>query len=476
MSTNLFDNYHAWFPGTKIELVNGQLIIGNSLTHSRRLLQQILRGWGIEAIVALAPAQLWWDALSHVFDGLPANLDADEIQHWANLISFEPDYPLHQGHGDWQWSYSSLLQNLRMAMFMLGHRHEKLGQSLGGGFVNRLGNHGLMPDVLFYRGQPRNQSYEYYLNGAADVIVEMIRPGHEDYLWNVKRSLYQQAGVPELWIIDAINQRLSLLRLIDGEYQLQSSDESGRYQVFSVPGLTFFPNKIWLDEDGQSPLENNWFEVAVDAPRLERIPKMGEGVDWSRRLAKFPVNLEPVAIAFEDYVFWCPEAKFEFANGRPEIGGRDGIKGLAGMLLMTLGLLDVVRLAHPRDWVVALSQERSKAHDPSHKAAWWQLAHEVATFLRSHYDVTRIAVTGDLVAPEPLHFWSELVLVVWGLPPCGWSPWGRSRDGYTNPRAIVGQLSEQPLIQLIDGNRELTMAEAQILWAVECIFLDSDFG
>ncbi|MCU0570269.1 MAG: hypothetical protein MUF49_27305 [Oculatellaceae cyanobacterium Prado106] len=38
----LLDEYHDWFPGTKIELVNGQLIIGNSLIHSRRLLQQIL--------------------------------------------------------------------------------------------------------------------------------------------------------------------------------------------------------------------------------------------------------------------------------------------------------------------------------------------------------------------------------------------------------------------------------------------------
>jgi hypothetical protein len=307
--------------------------------------------------------------------------------------------------------------------------------------------------------------YEYYLEGAADVIVEMIRPGHEDYLWNVKRSLYQQAGVPELWIIYAIQQRLLLLQLIDGLYQLQSPDESVRYPVSSIPGLTFFPDKIWLEKDGnwQSPLENNWFEVAADAPRLERIQKMGEGVDWSRRLAKFSVDLEPVTIAFEDYIFWCPEAKFEFANGRPEIGGRDGIKGLAGMLLMTLGVLDVVRLAHPRDWVAALL--RSQADDPNHRAAWWKLAREVATFLRSHYDVTRIAVAGDLVAPEPLHFWSELVLVVWGLPPCGWSPWGRSQDGYTNPRGIVQELSEQPLIQLIDASRALTKAEEGMMLA-----------
>jgi hypothetical protein len=54
MSTLLLDEYD-WLPGSKIELVNGQLIVGDSLTHSRRLLHQILRGWGIEALVALAP-------------------------------------------------------------------------------------------------------------------------------------------------------------------------------------------------------------------------------------------------------------------------------------------------------------------------------------------------------------------------------------------------------------------------------------
>jgi Putative restriction endonuclease len=463
MSTLLLDEYD-WSPGSKIELVNGQLIVGDSLTHSRRLLHQILRGWGIEALIALAaPQQLWWSALEQTFGCPIANLDdPDTLQNWATQIQFEPDHPAH--HGDWKWSYSSLRQNLRMSMFMLGHRYENLGQSLGGGFVNRLGEHGVMPDILFYRGQPRNQLYEYYLDGAADVIVELIQPGCEDYILNAKRSLYQQAGVPELWIIHAAHQDITLLQLINGEYQRQTPDESGRYKVSSIPGLTFFPDKLWLpdeDDDRQSPLENKWFEVAADAPRLERIRNVGEGVDWSRRLVKFPVDLEPVTIAFEDYIFWCPEAKFEFANGRPDIGGRDGIQGLTGMLLMTLGLRDVVKLAHPRDWVAALLQMRS----PDAKAAWWKLAHDVATFLRNHYEVTRIAVAGDLVAAEPLHFWSELVLVVWGLPPFGRKSWERSPEGYTNPRAIVQQLSEQPQIQLIDGSRELTTAEAQILQA-----------
>jgi hypothetical protein len=54
---------------------------------------------------------------------------------------------------------------------------------------------------------------------------------------------------------------------------------------------------------------------------------------------------------------------------------------------------------------------------------------------------------------------------MWGLPPFGRKSWERSQEGYTNPRAIVQQLSEQPQIQLIDGSQELTAAEAQILQA-----------
>ena len=75
MPQSLLDEYCAWSPGSKIELVGGQLIVGDSLTHSRLLLSQILRGWGIEAVVALAGQQLWWKALSQAFGTLEfANL------------------------------------------------------------------------------------------------------------------------------------------------------------------------------------------------------------------------------------------------------------------------------------------------------------------------------------------------------------------------------------------------------------------
>lgn len=466
MFASLLEDYHAWSPGSKIELVNGQLIIGDSLVHSRRLLSQILRGWGVEAIAALAPEHLWWEALSHTF-GAPMltsldRFDASTLQQWAEVIDYQPENPPH--HGSWRFAYSQLRQALRMAMFGLGMRYEKLGQSLGGGFVHRLGQHGFMPDVLFFRGEPRNRLYEYYLEGAADVVVEFIQPGCEEYTYTVKKPIYQAAGVPELWIVDAVQCQMELWRLVDRVYQRQTTDVAGRYVVSSVPGLTFLPDKIWLaKDDWDYPLEETWFEVAADAPRLTRLPQMGEGVDWSKALLRFPVALDPVAIAFDDYIYWCPEAKFEFVNGRPDIGGREGIKGLAGMLMMTFGLAEVVKLAHPRDWVAALLAQRRVADDPNHKAGAWKLVRDAATFLRDHYSINRIAVAGDLVAPGPLNLWSELVLVVWGLPEVEPPRSESGRTRYTSPEAIARQLSDYPRIRLVDAGKDLTSTETALL-------------
>lgn len=74
---------------------------------------------------------------------------------------------------------------------------------------------------------------------------------------------------------------------------------------------------------------------------------------------------------------------------------------------MTFGLVEVVKLAHPRDWVAALLQVKARAMDATHKAHWWQLAHQTAAFLHRHYNISRIAVAGNIVASEPLNFWSE---------------------------------------------------------------------
>mgnify|MGYP001800994785 CR=1 FL=1 len=51
------------WPETRFELVNGQFLVGGTLEGTRWLLKEALLGWGLDAAIAFAPLDQWWDAL-----------------------------------------------------------------------------------------------------------------------------------------------------------------------------------------------------------------------------------------------------------------------------------------------------------------------------------------------------------------------------------------------------------------------------
>ena len=452
------DEWHCWPPGSKLELLNGRLVVSDHIDHSRLLLSHILRGWGLPAVISLAPLPLWWEALAKGF-GLPRHIVRDPTLHshkaqvWAERVSYKPEPLQHNGH--WRWAYSQLRQDLRMAMYGLKGGHGRLGESIGGGFVNRLGEDGLMPDICFYRGDPRNRLYEYFIDGPPEIVVELLQPGCERYGREVKRNLYEAAGVLELWLLDATQQTTELWRWSAEGYQRQRPDRSGRYEVSTVPGLVFFPERLWEDESRRS-LKHSLFEVNADAQFLEnRIPYAGKGLNDTIGLLKIQAQLEPEAIAFDDYLYWCPEAKFEFMEGRPWLGGREGTQGLLGLLLKTFGLLEAIKLARPQDWIEALLQAQSEEENQQRRQVWWKAARQQAQFLRDQFGVTRVAVAGDLGQDAPLDYWSKLILAVWDIPD--------EQKPYTSVQQVVHQMSAEPEIQLIFADRELSDTEARVM-------------
>ncbi len=67
-----------------------------------------------------------------------------------------------------------------------------------------------------------------------------------------------------------------------------------------------------------------------------------------------------------------------------------------------------------REVIEAQANELTEA-DAAKKAEWWEVAKKAATFLREKYGARRLAVAEDLVAPQPLNYWSEITLVVYDL-------------------------------------------------------------
>ena len=418
--TERFEDFINHRPESKLELIEGQLIVGNSLTGSRLLLRQILQGWGAEAAIALAPIETWIEALTASYDLSLPNTNAldeklDGLEAQVSAIEFCPE-DLLAGCAEETWSHHQIRQNLTMSLFQLAEQVG--GRSLGRDFVMRLGDNGFTPDVVFFKSEELNQLYASFVSGPAELVIEILLPGHEDADRFVKRSYYQAANVPEYWLI---------CRWVDGQYQRQQLESDGYYRPSSVPRLAFRVDALWRIDD-YNPLEQSLFVVEQRVDGFER-PQREEGPKWGALLFIPNIQVDATPICFEEYMSWCPEAKFEFINGKPLIGSTPGTRNVLALLLMTFGLTSTVKLLPPQAWIQSLRQRLDwERHDAERKAEWWEIAHQAAERLRSHFSIERLGVIGELAGPQPLNYWSDITLVYWEAFADSWRIYDVLRD------------------------------------------------
>ncbi|MBW4637182.1 MAG: Uma2 family endonuclease [Gloeocapsa sp. UFS-A4-WI-NPMV-4B04] len=453
MTSKLFDEFVDAGPEAKLELIESQLVVGNTLVGSRLLLRQILTGWGAGAAIAFAPIEEWLEALRVTYDAPKAYLNQDSLealQAWSTSIVTSPEDLIPGSRGENFWHHNQIRTCMEYALWGI---HEALaGNTFSRDFVMRLGDNGFTPDVIFFKEPPCNTVYEYYLEGSAELVVEVLLPGHEYQDRVVKWNYYQDAGVPEYWIVNPALEQVEFWRLVDGTYQRQILDNDGCYCPSSVPKLVFHPEHLW--SEARELHQRNRFDspiFSVEGERHEGLQRrfINNGLGWGCVSFAPQVQLKPVPISFEQYIAWCPEAKFEFWDGRPQIGGRIGIRNLIGMLLMTFGLAEAVKLLPPTQWVSALLETTAFIrNDTERKAAWWQLARQAAALLREKYGMTRLGVIGDLVRSEPLNYWSEIEIVTWEL----------EKSDYQIYHDL-SELSQNPEIEIISAERKYLRAE-----------------
>jgi hypothetical protein len=80
MNSNLFGDFCRRGAESKLELIDGKRIVGNSIVGSRLLLRQILQGWRAEAAVAIkSPISLWIEALVANLELNPAEINREDL-------------------------------------------------------------------------------------------------------------------------------------------------------------------------------------------------------------------------------------------------------------------------------------------------------------------------------------------------------------------------------------------------------------
>jgi Uma2 family endonuclease len=101
------------------------------------------------------------------------------------------------------------------------------------------------PDLIYVRNERRQIITETNIQGAPDLIVEIVANSTSHYDETIKRALYERVGVGEYWLVDSVRDRVHVLRRNPaGRYKVAA--ELSRNETLTSP---LFPTlEIQLDE------------------------------------------------------------------------------------------------------------------------------------------------------------------------------------------------------------------------------------
>jgi Uma2 family endonuclease len=177
----------------------------------------------------------------------------------ASGVSFE-DYLEHHAEFRREWKDGVVIE-----IAPIGIRHEDdrdylrdlfrayfalnpIGRVMGEPFVMKLPTmrRGREPDLFIILKDNPNELRNTYLNGAADIVIEIISPGTQGTDRGDKFDEYESVGVREYWIVDPTRQDVLFYRLNDdGVYIRHSEDVEGDYVTPLLPKFRLHVWTLW---------------------------------------------------------------------------------------------------------------------------------------------------------------------------------------------------------------------------------------
>ena len=100
------------------------------------------------------------------------------------------------------------------------------------------------PDVIFVSNERSHIITEDNIQGAPDLVVEILSPSTAGRDRTFKRTLYERHGVKEYWMVDSDARNITVLFLGEDGYEL--ADIYGEGQTLTSPTLPGF--NLTLDE------------------------------------------------------------------------------------------------------------------------------------------------------------------------------------------------------------------------------------
>ncbi len=204
---------------------------------STRMLERVVsQGWG-EAVI-----QVWRPTPAPsprrmTYEEFLDWADEDTLAEWVDgeVIMTSPASRRHQE--------IALFLTQLMSSFV---EHRGLGKVLPPPFQMKLPDSGREPDLIFIAAEHLYRLRENRLEGPGDVVVEIVSPESEERDREVKLREYEEAGVPEYWIVDPLRRSFEAYVLDEeGEYRLVFHGEEGEYCSQHLPGFWLRVEWLW---------------------------------------------------------------------------------------------------------------------------------------------------------------------------------------------------------------------------------------
>ena len=172
------------------------------------------------------------------FEGFLDWCDEDTCAEWVQgeVLVMSPASDRHQDICDF------LTSVVRIFVEVKG-----LGWVRSAPFVMRLGEgvSGREPDLAFVASAHLGRLRETYLDGPADLVVEVVSEESIGRDRGEKYAEYEQAGIPEYWLIDPIRRQAEFCRMGgDGHYRLVTP-EGGLYRSEALPDFWLRVEWFW---------------------------------------------------------------------------------------------------------------------------------------------------------------------------------------------------------------------------------------
>jgi Uma2 family endonuclease len=105
---------------------------------------------------------------------------------------------------------------------------------------------GREPDLLFVTNEHAGRLKDTYVDGPADLVVEIVSPESEERDRVTKLAEYEGAGIPEYWLVDSTREEARFYQLgEDGQYAIGPINPDGFYHSVVLPGFRLRVAWLW---------------------------------------------------------------------------------------------------------------------------------------------------------------------------------------------------------------------------------------